>query len=322
MSSAPTSTLPATAAPIAPAVAVPRPRLAALLPRGRGPAALLVLGSCSSFQVGAAFATRLFPATGAGGATLLRLGFAACLLLALARPDVRAWGREQWRAIVLYGLSLALTNGFFYASISRIPLGVAVTVQFLGPLTLAAALSRRARDLSWVAIAAIGVFLLGRAGDSGGAAGTANGGHLDPVGLGFALVAGVGWALYVLAGAHAGRTVPGRGGLAVALCIGALALVPFGVRGAAHLTAHPGLVFVALATALTASVVPYSLELSALRRIPRRTFGVLLSLEPGIAAFAGWLLLSQRINVLTVVAIAVVVLASAGSTATAREQEH
>lgn len=287
-------------------------------PDGRGLAVLLVLGSCSSFQVGAAFATHLFPTTGAGGATLLRLGFAACLMLALTRPDVRTWGREQWRAAVLLGLSLALTNGFFYAAIARIPLGVAVTAQFLGPLTLAAVLSRRVRDLGWVAIAAVGVVLLGLR-DGGGSA--ASGGRLDALGLAFALVAGLGWALYVLAGARMGKTVEGRGGLAVALTIGALTLLPFGAGGATHITQRPGLVLVAMCTGLMGSVVPYTLELSALRRIPRRAFGILLSLEPGIAAFAGWLLLSQHIGSVSVIAIGVVVAASVGSTATAREQE-
>ncbi len=309
------------AAPAA-AVAAPRPgprRMPGIpaLP-DRGVAVLMVLGSCSSFQVGAAFATRLFPTTGSSGATLLRIGFAACLMLALARPNVRAWSPEQWKAVVLLGLSLAVTNGFYYAAIARIPLGVAVTVQFVGPLTLAAILSRRLRDLGWVLAAGIGVVMLGLA---GGDTSTASGAHgLDPVGIVLALLAGAGWALYVLAGAHAGKMIPGRGGLAVALGVGALALVPFGARGAAHLTTHPGLVLVAMGTALMGSIVPYTLELSALRRIPRRAFGVLLSLEPGIAAFAGWLLLSQGINLTSVIAIAVVVLASAGSTITAKEQ--
>lgn len=305
-----------TADTLAPAPSGALPRRASA-PDGRALAVLLVFGSCSSFQIGAAFATHLFRTTGAGGATLLRLGFAACLMLAVTRPNVRAWGREQWQAAVLLGLSLALTNGFFYAAISRIPLGVAVTVQFLGPLTLAAVLSRRARDLGWVAVAAVGVVILGWS-DGGGAAG---GGRLDVLGLFFALVAGLGWALYILAGARMGKAVQGRGGLAVALAVGALTLLPFGARGATHITARPGLVLVAMATALMASVVPYSLELSALRRIPRRAFGVLLSLEPGIAAFAGWLLLSQRISVASLIAIGVVVAASVGSTATAREQE-
>ena len=283
----------------------------------RGVAVLLVLGSTSSLQVGAAFATHLFPTTGSSGATLLRIGFAACLMLALTRPKVRAWGREQWRAVVLLGLSIAGTNGFFYASIARIPLGVAVTVQFIGPLTLAAVLSRRARDLGWVLIAGLGVVMLGMAGDGASAA---SGARLDPVGLALALLAGVGWALYILAGAHAGKAVQGRGGLAVALGVGALALVPFGAQGATHITTRPSLVLVAMGTALMGSIVPYSLELSALRRIPRRAFGVLLSLEPGIAAFAGWLLLSQGIDLMSVIAIAVVVLASVGSTVTAREK--
>jgi inner membrane transporter RhtA len=284
------------------------------VPEGRGPAVLMVLGSCTSLQVGAALATRLFPAAGAGGATLLRLTLASGMLLALTRPNVRGWSREQWRAVLLLGISLAGMNGFFYASIARLPLGAAVTVEFLGPLTLSALLSRRIRDLGWVLVAALGVGVLGWAGDGAAAA---PGGRLDPAGIGCALVAGAFWALYILAGARAGKAVPGRGGLAVAMAAAALVLVPDGVRGAAHVATRPDLLLVALGTALMASVVPYSLELSALRRIPRRAFGILLSLEPAVAACAGRLLLSQRVGPVSVAAIAVVVAASVGSTFTA-----
>lgn len=279
--------------------------------RRSGPAALMVLGSCTSLQIGAALATHLFPVAGASGATLLRLGMAAGVLLALTRPGVRAWSREQWRAVVLFGLSLAGMNGFFYASIARIPLGTAVTIEFLGPLTLAAAHSRRPRDAGWVLLAVVGVFTLGWAGDGGSA------GSLDPVGVAFALVAAVFWALYILAGSRAGSAVPGRGGLAVAMAVAALALAPGGVHGAAHVTDQPRLLLVALATAVTASVVPYSLELAAMRRIPRRAFGILLSLEPAVATLAGWLVLSQAVGPLALAAIAAVVLASVGSTLTA-----
>ena len=279
--------------------------------RGSGLAVLMVLGSCTSLQIGAACAAQLFPRTGSSGATFLRLLVAAVLLLPLTRPALHRWGRGQWGAVVLFGLSLAAMNGSFYESIGRIPLGTAVTIEFLGPLTLAAVLSRRLRDLTWVALAAAGVALLGLS--DGGVAGS-----LDPVGVGFALVAGVFWALYILASARVGKLVPGHGGLAVAIAVGALALLPFGLHGALVTAGDGHLLLLAAGTGVLASVIPYTLELAALRRLPPPVFGVLLSLEPAIAATAGWLLLGQRLGPWQGVAVGVVVLASVGSTLTAR----
>jgi inner membrane transporter RhtA len=280
----------------------------------RMPAALLVLGSCTSLQVGAALAMRLFPIAGATGTTLLRLAIAAAALLAATRPRVRTWTRTQWREVVLYGLSLGAMNGFFYAAISRIPLGAAVTVEFLGPLTLAAVLSRRARDLGWVLLALTGVLVLGWAGRAG-----AGSGGLDLVGVLFALAAAAMWALYILTGARAGAAVPGRGGLAVAMTVGTLLLLPLGACGAARALARPALVLVAVGTSVAASIVPYTLELAALRRIPRHVFGILLSLEPAVAALAGWLLLSQHLGPLALAGILATVLAGAGSALCAPE---
>jgi inner membrane transporter RhtA len=280
-------------------------------PRGRGPsmlpATLMVLGSCSSLQVGAALATHLFPAAGAPGATLLRLGLAAAVLLAVSRPHVKTWTREQWRAVLLFAVTLAGMNGFFYAAIARIPLGVAVTIEFLGPLALSVVLSRRARDLGWVLLALLGVGMLGWTGESG------SGTSLDVVGLVFVLIAAVFWALYILAGARASAAVPGRGGLAVAMVAATILLTPGGIRGAAHVVDRPSLLLVALGTALMASVVPYSLEFAAMRRLPKPTFGILLSLEPAVATLAGWLVLGQRVGPLAIVAILAVVSASIGS---------
>jgi len=278
--------------------------------RGRGPATLMVLGSCTSLQVGAALATHLFPVTGAAGASLLRLGLASVVLLVATRPGIRTWTRAQWLSVLLFGLTLAGMNGFFYAAIARIPLGVAVTVEFLGPLALAAALSRRPRDLGWVLLALIGVGMLGWAGESG------SGGSLDVVGIVFVLIAAVFWALYILAGARVGAAVPGKGGLAVAVTFAALVIAPVGMRGAVHIADRPSFLLIALGTALMASVVPYSLEFAAMRRLPRRNFGVLLSLEPAVATFAGWLVLGQGVGLLTLVAIVAVVAASVGSTLT------
>jgi inner membrane transporter RhtA len=279
-----------------------------------GAAVLLVLGSCTSLQAGAALAMRLFAVTGTPGATLLRLGLAAVVLLGVARPRVRGWRPSQWRAVGLYGISLAGTNGFFYAALARLPLGTAVTIQFLGPLTLATVLSRRWRDAGWVLLAVAGVLTLGLVGqhDSGAA-------HpLDPVGVACALVSAAFWALYIVAGSRASTAVPGRGGLAVAMTVGALVLLPFGALGALQVASRPHLMLIAVGTAVLASVVPYTLELAAMRRAPRRVFGILLSLEPGVATLAGWVLLGQRTPPAALAAIALVVLASAGAAMSAK----
>jgi inner membrane transporter RhtA len=280
-----------------------------------GLAIVLVLGSCSSLQVGAVLATRLFPALGAPGATLLRLGGAAVVLLAVTRPRVRDWQRTQWQAVLLYGISIAGTNAFFYAALARLPLGTAVTIQLLGPLSLAAALSRRMRDLGWVLLAVTGVAILGLAESHR----TAGGGSLSLTGVGFALVSAAFWASYILTGSRASSAVPGRGGLAVAMTAGTLILVPFGARGAVHIAGQPRLIPLALGMAMLASVVPYSLELAAMRRAPTRVLGILLSLEPAVATTAGWLLLGQHAAPAALAAIVIVIAASTGSTLGGRD---
>jgi inner membrane transporter RhtA len=189
-----------------------------------------------------------------------------------------------------------------------------VTIQFLGPLTLSVVLSRRWRDVGWVLLAVAGVLTLGLAGRPDGGAGHA----LDLVGVALVLVSAAFWALYVVAGSRASAAVPGRGGLAVAMTAGALALLPFGADGAVRVAGRPHLLLVALGTAVLASVVPYTLELAAMRRAPRRVFGILLSLEPAVATLAGWVLLGQRTGPVAIAAVAVVIAASAGATLTAR----
>ncbi|GAB2548584.1 DMT family transporter [Brachybacterium huguangmaarense] len=271
----------------------------------------MIIGSCVSLQFGAALASQLFPALGSWGVTTLRLGLAAVVLLLVVRPAVHRWDRVQWRSVILFGLALGAMNGSFYAALSRIPLGTAVAIEFLGPLVLSAVLSRRAADLACVAVALAGVSLFGVESLAGITS-------LDPLGVVLALVAGLFWACYVLTSARVGETVPGHGGLAVAVGVGALALLPVGAGGVARAVVEPHLLLLAIGCALLASVIPYALELSALRRLPRHVFGILLSLEPAIAAVAGLLLLGQPMTVLGVIAIALVVAASVGTTLTAR----
>lgn len=276
------------------------------------PAVALVLGSCVSLQFGAATAAHLFPVMGSWAVTALRLTIAAAILLVVVRPRADRWTRHQWRSVLVLGGALAGMNGFFYASIARIPLAVAVSIEFLGPLLLAAVLSRRRRDLACVALALAGMTLLGLEN-----ALTAS--SLDPVGIAFALVAAAFWALYVLATAKVGETVPGHGGLAVALAVAAVCVLPVGASGAASALTDPRLLAIAAATAVLASVIPYTLELAALRRLPRHVFGVLLSFEPIMALVAGWLLLDQSVGLTRLAAIALVVVASIGITASASE---
>ena len=275
--------------------------------RSTGPGAAMVLSACLSIQVGAAAAAQLFDDLGSWGASALRLLLAAGLMLLAARPRIRAWDRLQWRSVIALGLALAGMNGFIYAAIQRIPLGTAVAIEFLGPLVLAACLSRRSRDLLWVALAFIGMALLG-------VESAVTAASLDPLGVVFGLLAGAFWALYILASAETGKQVPGLGGLSATMIIAAVVVVPIGASGAVRVVEEPGLLLFALAAALLSSVLPYSLEIAALRRLPSDVFSVLLSLEPAIAAVVGWVLLGQGAGVLSIAGVSLVVLASMGVT--------
>lgn len=273
-------------------------------PSERVPAPVLVLAAIVSVQVGSSVAKGLFDDLGAAGVTLLRLGLAAFLLLVVVRPRVRSWTRASWSASLLLGVAMAGMNLVFYLSLRTVPLGVAVTVEFLGPLLLALVQTRRAVDLLWAVLAAGGVVLLGL-----GSATSA------PVtGLALAFVAGLFWAGYIVASARVGQVLPGADGLAVALAVGALLVLPFGGPGAAAVLEHPSLLLGGLAVALLSSVVSYGLELSALRRIPTRVFGILMSLEPAAAALAGLVVLGEALGGREVLALVLVSLASGGIT--------
>lgn len=267
--------------------------------------AALVLGSCVSLSFGAALATQLFPTLGSWGVTAIRLSIAAVVLLLVVRPAVRAWDRHQWRAAIVFGVAIGGMNAAFYAAIERIPLGPAVAIEFLGPLVLSAVLTRRLADTAWLILAVSGIGLLGIDGLIGSDA-------LDPVGIGFALIAAAFWAFYIRASAHAGVVIPGRGALAVAFVVASVLMLPFGVPAAVVAASDPTLILFAIGTALLGSVIPYTLEFSALRMLPQRVFGILLSLEPATATLAGWMLLGQRASPLRLTAIALVIAASVG----------
>jgi len=274
-------------------------------PTDRVPAPLLVLVAIVSVQVGSSLAKGLFDDLGAAGVTLLRLGLSALLLLAVLRPAVRRWSRASWTASLLLGGAMAGMNLSFYLALRTVPLGVAVTVEFLGPLLLAVVQTRRRVDLLWAALAAGGVALLGLDGS----------GTVPLPGLLLAFVAGLFWAGYILATARVGQVLPGTAGLAVALSFAALLVLPFGLPGAAGgLVDRPSLLGLALAVALLSSVVSYGLELAALRRIPTQVFGILMSLEPAAAAVAGLVVLGEALGPRELLALLLVSLASAGIT--------
>ena len=269
----------------------------------RIPPTLLVLAAVSSVQLGGAFAKTLFDEIGPGGTAFLRVLFAALILAALWRPSVRGLSRAEWQLALAYGFVLVAMNLTFYEALDRIPLGIAVTFEFVGPLGVAIVGSRRPLDLLWVALAAAGILLLS---DFGGA-------DLDGLGVALALLAGGFWAAYILLAARVGRVFEGAHGLAIGMCAGALLLLPFGVADAGGDLITGEALAVGLAVAVLSSVIPYSLELEALRRMPAGVFGVLMSLEPAAAALAGFIVLDEGLATREVVAIALVVAASAGA---------
>lgn len=263
---------------------------------------LLVLGAIVSVQVGGAVAATLVPEIGAAGSVLLRLGISAALLLLVARPVLRRRPAGAWATVLGFGLAMGAMNWSFYASLARLPLGVAVTVEFLGPLTLAAVQSHRPRDLVSIAAAAAGVALMSQAWSTSWA-------QLDLAGLGLALLAGGFWAAYIVFSQRTGRTFERLDGLALAVVVSLAVILPFGLPSVGQWDA--AILAKGAAVAVLSSVLPYSLELLALRSLSQRAFGILLSLEPAVAAGAGLLVLRQRLAVPQLLGMALVVLASA-----------
>lgn len=269
------------------------------------PPQLLLLIGIGSVQFGAAFAAKLFDQAGPAGVVLLRLTFAALVLVALTRPRLAGRSRRDLVTVAGFGLVMACMNWSFYESAHRLPLGVAVTVEFIGPLGVAVAGSRRLLDLVWVTLAGTGVALLALGGSHQ---------RLNPAGLVLAAMAGACWAAYILLSQRIGSRFAGLDGLAIAMVLATVLMVPAGVVQGGAALLRPGVLLGGCCVAVLSTLIPYSLEIISLRRLAASDFGLLMSLEPAVAALAGILVLGQHPQLRTAVAIVAVVVASAGTT--------
>jgi inner membrane transporter RhtA len=275
----------------------------------RTPSGVLVVSAIASVQFGSAVAATLFGQIGPGGAVWLRLVFGTIILLALWRPRMHGYTRHELALAAVFGLILASMNFSFYSAVHRIPLGIAVTLEFVGPLAVALAGSRRPRDLVWVGLAAAGILALTQGGVH----------HLDPVGVGLALLAGCLWAAYILVNARVGRAFEGGTGLALAMCVATVVMTPIGLaQGGSHLL-EPRSLLLGGVVGMLSSAIPYSFEVEALRRIKTSVFGVLMSIEPAMAALAGVIVLGQGLTARELLGIALVVVASVGAARGSRE---
>lgn len=275
----------------------------------RVPAAWLVLGGIVTLQVGAAIAKDLFHLLPPTALVWMRLVTSAVIFGAVVRPRVRGHSRRDWLVVLGFGVCLMTMNFAIYQAFARIPLGIAVTIEFLGPLTVAVLGSRRPRDLVWVVLAGLGVALLGMSRS-----------NLTGAGVAFALLAGVGWAGYILFSAATGRRWPGLSGLVLASAVGAVLMAPPAIAAAGSRLLEPRVLLLGVAVGLLSSVIPYSLELTALRRMPPRVFGVLMSLEPAAAAVAALVLLGELLTGWQWLALACVVAASVGAARATRDR--
>ncbi|HEY1366732.1 MAG TPA: EamA family transporter [Gaiellaceae bacterium] len=263
----------------------------------------LVLGAAISVQAGSSIAKSLFDSLGPAGAVLVRLVFGTLVLLAVAPPRRRRWTARELRLTATLGLTLGCLNLTFYEAIARAPLGVVVTIEFVGPLAVAVVGSRSRTDLLWVAIAGIGVALLA----------DGDGGAISAAGLALALTAGALWAVYILVGGRVSRALPGSTPLIPAMAVATVLVLPLGlVHARSHLT-DVRLMATGAAVGLLSSAIPWSLELEAMRRVPSRVFGVIVSLSPAVAALAGLVLLGEHLSGRSWAAVALVTVASAAA---------
>ncbi|MDE0546403.1 DMT family transporter [Microbacterium sp. C7(2022)] len=271
--------------------------------RAPSAAVVLVVVGLSCQEIGASLAVLLFPEVGPLGMVMLRLVFSAVVLLLIARPRLVGHSRAAWRSVVEFGAVLAIMNGLFYLALERLPLGVTVTIEVLGPLVLSIVASRRASAWLWALLALAGVVALAGGGWD----------RLDPLGVLFALGAAASWAFYILASARVGTQFPRLDGLALAMAVGALIALPFGIWDAGTALLRWDIIALGAGVALLSSTIPYALELVALRRLPAAAFAILMSLAPATASIAGFVLLGQHLSWLELVGIALVIAASIGA---------
>jgi inner membrane transporter RhtA len=269
-----------------------------------------VLLSIISVQAGAAVAKGLFPVLGAGSTTLIRVGLSALILFAINRTNLRNLTAQQWKAVIPYGVVLGAMNLIFYLAIKRVPLGLGVTLEFVGPLMLAVFSSRHAMDLLWVLLAAAGIVLIAPWDTKA----------IDPVGVVLALLAGGFWAAYIVLGARTSKLLNDRDAVTVGMLFGTLVVLPFGISGGSLLQLTPMMLMTGTTLALLSSAIPFTLEMSALRQMPARTFSILLSLEPAVAAICGLLFLHESLSLYEWMAVMLVVIASAGAALTSKKR--
>ncbi|OHT20610.1 EamA family transporter [Edaphosphingomonas haloaromaticamans] len=267
-----------------------------------------LIAAMASVCIGNSFAKALFPLAGASGTNALRLGLSALLLIALFRPWRWQIGRVGWVAVVPYGMTIAAMNLCFYMALRTLPLGIAIAIEFLGPLSIALMFSVRRADYLWIACAALGVASLTLPGAISGSSHAA----LDPVGLAFVLGAALAWALYIVAGKRASEILPAGQVVCLGTCVAALIAVPVGVASTGARLIEPQILAGGLVVAVLASAIPFSLEMIALKRLPRHVFGVVVSLEPAIGALAALAILGERLSLLQCLAIAALIAASVG----------
>lgn len=281
----------------------PRSLASTLFPVG------LLLIAMASIQSGASLAKSMFPLVGAQGTTTLRLVFASLILLLVLRPWRATLTAKSLRTVIIYGIALGGMNFLFYMSLRTVPLGIAVALEFTGPLTVALLSSRRAIDFIWIALAVTGLLLLIPAKESGA--------NIDLIGIGYALGAGVCWALYIVSGQKAGAD-NGIQTAALGVLIAAIFIAPIGVVHAGSALLNPALLTTALGVAVLSTALPYSLEMMALTRLPARTFSTLTSIEPAFGALSGLLFLHESLTLMQWLAIGSIILASVGATLTMR----
>lgn len=272
------------------------------------PAVLLAI---ISVQGGAAIAKSIFPVMGASGTVALRIGISAIILFTINRPKLKDISGKQWKLIFWYGIILGAMNTSFYLSLSRIPLGLAVTLEFIGPLLLAISTSRKALDFIWVLLAAAGIALI---------APWSGASNIDLIGAALALLAGGFWAGYIVLGGKLSQTMDGSQAVSVGLLFASLIAVPAGIIEGNFANLNPNMLVLGLGIALLSSAIPYTLEMNALKQIPAKTFSILMSLEPAAAAVCGLLFLREHLSIHEWAAIALIVGASTGSTLTKSKQ--